>query len=104
MKELNNVEIELDEEIDSIDLSYRTNGIDRILHVINYTGAMTRPIEKVFSFRDLKVRINDSSINQVYDTKREIYLKVSHLDGYTEITLPEVREYEVYVIKAYTEN
>lgn len=90
--------IEILNEIDSIDISYRSNGRENILHVINYTGAMTRPIEKVVTLKDVKIRIFNSKVKKVYDSKREIYLTVNECENYVEVVLPELKEYELYVL------
>lgn len=91
--------IEIPDTVDSIDISYRSNGSEDSLHVINYTGAMTRPIERILPLTDVKVQIYDTSIEKVYDTKRERDLVVIKKDKYVEVILPELREYEVYVLK-----
>lgn len=90
--------IEVQGEVDSIDISLRTNGTVDILHVINYTGAMTRPIEKIITFRDVLVKVYDKNIKSVYDTKREIYLEITDKAGHVEFTMPELKEYEVFVL------
>jgi hypothetical protein len=98
LKSLSAPKIEILNDIDSIDISYRTNGSENILHVINYTGAMTRPIEKIVTLKDVKMRIFNSSTKKVYDSKREIYLEVTECDNYIEVVLPELKEYELYVL------
>ena len=69
-----------------------------ILHVINYTGAMPRPIEKIITFRDVLVKIYYKNIKKVYDTKREIYIETVEKDDHVEFTMPELKEYEVFVL------
>lgn len=90
--------VELSGKIDSIDVSLRSNGKVNILHVINYTGAMTRPVEEIVVLKDIKLKIYDEKIRRVYDTKREKYLEVAQGDGFVEVVLPELREYEVFVL------
>jgi Beta-galactosidase len=90
--------IEIPDEIDSIDISYRSNGKEDILHIINYTGAMTRPIEKVITLKDVKIRMYDKKVKRVYDTKRDIYLAINEYTDYMEVVLPELKEYEIYAL------
>lgn len=99
LRYLNEPQLQILDEIDSIDISYRSNGKENILHVINYTGAMTRPIEKILTLKNVRVRIFDKEINEIFDAKREVYLSLTKFDNYIEVTLPELKEYEVYVLR-----
>jgi len=94
----NGMQVEIPDGPDSIDLVYRGCRDAKILHVINYTGTMTRPIEKVLVLKEIKVRIYDTGIEKIYDTKRETILDIKHFNGYVEFILPEILEYEVYVV------
>ena len=97
---LNDVQIEILNGPSSIDLVYRGWEEKKILHVINYTGEMTRPIEKIIPLMNTHVRIHDTEINKVYDTKREKILDIKRFDKYIEVTLPEIKEYEVYILSS----
>lgn len=90
--------VEVQGEVDSLDISLRSDGSSDILHVINYTGAMTRPIEKIITFRDVLVKVYDKNIKKVYDTKREIYIRALEKDDHVEFIMPELKEYEVFIL------
>jgi hypothetical protein len=87
----------------SIDVVLRTqeNGKRLILHILNLTGEMTRPIERIIPLRDLAVRVEAGpGVKSVSSLMAPRKLEFS-ADGKGTIrfTLPRVEEYEVVVIE-----
>lgn len=93
--------LESHQGIESLHLSLRSQQQRLILHLINYTGSMTRPIEKVVPFHDIAIRLNE--IPQAVTTIRS--LRTSNLlpfqqDGDSiRFVLPQLDEYEVIVVE-----
>lgn len=87
----------------SVELTWRSqeNGRRRMLHVVNFTGEMTRPIGAIVPLRDLKVRFN-AGVNPktVRTLMRPAQLAVRRTpEGAAEVIVPRVDEYEVLVIE-----
>lgn len=74
-----------------------------ILHVINMTGDMGRPIEKIAPLYDVNVilhlDINVAQVRSITDTARYSELKFSQVGNEVKITIPKVDVYEVIVIE-----
>ncbi|MEN6316835.1 MAG: alpha-amylase family protein [Clostridiaceae bacterium] len=71
-----------------------------LIHFVNYTGCMQRPIDKVIPCSDIKVLLkSDKEISEIYTAYSRKKLEYSVCDNYIEFTVPLVNEYELAVIQ-----
>lgn len=71
-----------------------------LVHFVNYTGCMQRPIDKVIPCRDIKVLFKtDKEVSGIYTIYNRRKLEFSVCDNYVEFTVPLVDEYELAVIQ-----
>lgn len=73
-----------------------------LVHLVNFTAEMTRPIESVIRLSDIGIRIRDLPspvIAKALRLGRE--LKTTERDGGRVIELPELGEYEVICLEPY---
>jgi hypothetical protein len=104
-----NILTEYNESCFSVENAYETvevemrvqNGCNRaLIHFVNYTGCMQRPIDKVIPCNDIKVRFKtDKEVSGVYTVYDKKKLEYSVCDDYVEFTVPSVDEYELAVIQ-----
>ncbi len=74
----------------------RAQGNNRTLvHLVNFTGAMTRPIRSIVPLSNVKIRL-ESPFAKAYTLMRRQTLAVRN----NEVTLPRLDEYEVVVFEA----
>lgn len=106
---IKNILTEYNESCFAVENAYETvevemrvqNGRNKaLIHFVNYTGCMQRPIDKVIPCNDIKVVFKTykevSGVYTVYDKKK---LEYSVCDDYVEFTVPSVDEYELAVIQ-----
>jgi hypothetical protein len=100
-RKLSSTKIELDTklEIESIHISLRKQEGRLILHLINYTGSMTRPIQNVIPLENVKISIHESSITQVKCLSNNQLLNFESKDGKTTFMLPQLSIYEVIALE-----
>ncbi|WJH32611.1 beta-galactosidase trimerization domain-containing protein [Paenibacillus sp. CC-CFT747] len=93
------VEVEFEAELESVQLSLRHKDESLILHLINYTGSMTRPLTGILRQRDVAIRIKDIPEGEwaASALRSGEALPVTRLDGGLAVRLPELDEYEVIV-------
>jgi hypothetical protein len=72
-----------------------------LLHLINYTGEMTRPIQKVLPLTNVQVTLNGMARpSRIYSLFKPANLPMETLPGgKTRFVLPQLDEYEVVVIE-----
>jgi len=83
-----------------LEVILREQGKRKILHLVNYQAGPTRPFEKVTIITDLKIKIPLSwNVTKANSNKldKELYSKTSNF--FTELTLPELREYDILVLE-----
>lgn len=87
---------------ESVEIEMRVqNDCNRALvHFVNYTGCMQRPIDRVIPCRDIKVFLKtDKEVSSVYTIYNREKLEFIVQDNYVEFTVPFVNEYELAVIQ-----
>jgi len=71
-----------------------------LLHVINWSTRIKRPVDTVVPVRDLKIKIKlkekPKSVKTLWSKKQ---LKFKKAGAFIEFTIPEIKNYEVVVIK-----
>jgi len=71
-----------------------------LIHFVNYTGCMQRPIDKIIPCRDIKVLLKtDKEVSGIYSVYNRKKLEYSVCDNYVEFTVPSVDEYELVVVQ-----
>lgn len=92
-------EIFIDDSLTSLDLNVRKKGNKYIIHLINYTSYSGRPISNVVALENinLSLHIGSDRINTVRSLKNEDNVKFDYKDGYLNITVPKIQEYEILV-------
>jgi hypothetical protein len=85
----------------TIDIVVRNHGENRyVVHVINMTGEMIRPIERIIPVRNVKISVNvNKSLSKVKWINNNLELSVDIKDGKVEFTIPEIGEYELFSIE-----
>lgn len=79
----------------SVEVVVRAQGDNRTLvHLVNFTGDMTRPIRSVVPLSNVKIRLERPSA-KAYTLVRQQTLAVQN----NEVTLPQLDEYEVVVFE-----
>jgi hypothetical protein len=73
----------------------------KLLHLVNFTGEMTRPIQRVVALRDLRITLAASEhMVKAHTLVRPVDLQLRRLEGgRTQVTLPRLEEYEVVVFE-----
>jgi hypothetical protein len=95
--------VALGEAPSSIEVVLRSqeNGKRWLLHLVNFTGEMTRPIRKIVPLRDIRVRLAPEAAPKNARTLRggaALALKRGAA-GEVEFVIPKLDEYEVVVIE-----
>ncbi|MCQ6267945.1 beta-galactosidase trimerization domain-containing protein [Fictibacillus sp. WQ 8-8] len=82
---------------ESIHVSLRNQGENRILiHVINYTASMTRPITEVLPLPDLTINIRlPKEVDSITFLRSKKSADFVQHGGWARIQLPTIKEYEV---------
>ncbi len=87
----------------SLEVTHRRkrDGSADLVHLINYTGGMTRPIERVLPLRDLELTVRAiGRVSEVRSLATGRRLKpVAAGRGALSVRVPELREYDVIVLK-----
>ncbi len=72
----------------------------RLIHLINFTAEMTRPIKKVVTLRDIKVIIHDlQEIKRIRALWLNRELPLKKVNGKVEVKVPILYEYEVLSVE-----
>lgn len=73
---------------------------DRLLiHFVNATGDMQRPIAEIIPIRDVRVRVQCSSPSRIRALRAALDLPFTYANGHAEFTLAELGVYELVVIQ-----
>ncbi len=87
----------------SVEVVWRSQeqGKRKLLHLVNFTGEMTRPITKILSLRNIRITLaGDGDVKSAYTLVRRQTLPVTRdSQGRVQVTLPEADEYEVVVFE-----
>jgi hypothetical protein len=95
------VHITMETELESLHISLRQQPRRLILHLINYTGSMTRPIAQVMPLRNLHVQISEvnNPVQKVHCLRLNQAVPFEQDGERISFTVPEVWEYEVVAIE-----
>jgi hypothetical protein len=81
-------------------LRYQPSTDKYILHAINMTGEMVRPIKKIIPIKDVKVTIKiNKKVSSVKSVSSAEPVEYVQKDDLLELSIPIVNEYEVIVIE-----
>ena len=84
----------------SVEVVLRSQPNRKLLHLINFTGEMTRPIERVLPLRDVRVVLADATnVKRVYTLAGRKELARRQAGSAVAFTIPLIEEYEVVVIE-----
>jgi hypothetical protein len=89
-------EVQLDSAPASLELVVRSqdNGRRLLIHLVNFTGEMTRPIRRVIPVENLRIRLP-----RAYASARTLVAGREVAVRGDELTVPKVSEYEVVVVE-----
>jgi hypothetical protein len=85
----------------SVEVVWRSQPGRNLLHLVNFTGEMTRPITRILPLRDVRVALpGGASVSKAYTlvTPRTLPLEKDS-SGRLSVTLPSAGEYEVLVFE-----
>jgi hypothetical protein len=89
-------EVQLGDAPGSLELVVRSqdNGRRLLIHLVNFTGEMTRPIRRVIPVENLHIRLP-----RRYARARTLVAGAEVAVRGAELTVPKVNEYEVVVVE-----
>jgi len=70
-----------------------------LIHLVNNTGDMQRPMQEIIPIRDVRVRLSAGRVERVRTLWGGCDLEFSRLDGGIEFTVPELGLYELIVVE-----
>jgi hypothetical protein len=95
--------IEVEGAPTSVEVVLRTQSQGKrwLVHLVNYTGGMTRPIQQITPLHDVQINLPASPAFQraftLYHPQPLAIKKDAH--GRQHVTLPKLEEYEVVVLE-----
>lgn len=85
---------------ESVEMVLREQGSRNILHLINLTGEMTRPIYRIIPINDIQLKINlGKTIKSVSTLSGKQSIPFKSLDASCEFILPHLEQYEGIIIE-----
>jgi len=88
--------VELLNAPESVEFTVRRSSRGRlIVHLVNYSGGMNRPINKIIPLRDIRLKVNIS----VSSVKALVRGEALAVDADGIIVLPEIKEFEVILME-----
>lgn len=84
----------------TVEVELRKQDLGRVLiHLVNHTGDMQRPISEIIPLKDIKIRLKQDNVKRVYTLKSRIDLPFTVKDGVMETSLSDLGLYEVVVVE-----
>ena len=83
-------------------LNYQKKENRYLLHLVNYTGEMARPVNHLLPVKEIKVSLHKRTfpkIKEVTTLKKRQRLSFKEKNDTFEFTIPELANYEVIVIQ-----
>ncbi len=72
----------------------------KLIHLVNFTGCMRRPIDEVIPCRNITLHLKTGSgIKRIHTLFNKQDLRFRGVNGGVEFTIPEVKEYELAVVE-----
>lgn len=94
------VECRFESAVESVHLSMRRKGDAVLIHLINYTGSMSRPIDAVLPLRNIEIKLK-ADVNRIYSIRSLRSggnLAGVMKDGMITFVLPILNEYDVIAV------
>ena len=70
-----------------------------LIHLVNNTGDMQRPISEIIPIRDVRIRLRRTDVIGARAMRADVELHVTSVPDGTEFTLPELGVYELIVVR-----
>lgn len=84
----------------SVEVVLRRQNNRYFLHVINITGEMERPIDRLIPIKDVDFRLNlDTEVSSVKTVSGKSAANIKKTENGMEFTLPEITDYEIVIIE-----
>ncbi len=93
--------VKLENAAQSVEVVLRSQPGRKLLHLVNFTGEMTRPIQRVLPLRDVRIELRaEAAPRRVRALASGVVLPFHRASsGWIGFTLPRLQEYEVIVIE-----
>jgi len=75
------------------------DGKQLLIHLVNNSGDMQRPISQIIPIRDVRVRATCDCPTRVRALRADVDLPFTYTDGAVEFTVPELGVYELVVVE-----
>jgi hypothetical protein len=85
--------VTLENAPESVELVVRSQGSRLLVHLMNFTGEMTRPIRRILPLDNVRVKVN-RPVKRAFTLVKQSSLPVGQV-----LTIPRLEEYEVLVIE-----
>ena len=82
-----------------VELRRSADGSRLLVHLVNNTGDMQRPITEMIPIRDVRVRLKCASPTSVRALRAGVDLPFTYSNGQAEFTLAELEVYELVVVE-----
>jgi hypothetical protein len=82
-----------------VELRHSADGSQLLIHFVNNTGDMQRPIAEIIPIRDVRVRLRCAAPKRVRALRAGVDLAFAYDDGQVEFVLPELGVYELVVVE-----
>lgn len=70
-----------------------------LIHLVNNTGDMQRPVSEIIPIRDVRIRLRGSGFSSATALRTGVELDVTFVPDGIEFTLPEIGVYELVVVR-----
>lgn len=81
-----------------VEMRRNYNGEKLIIHLVNNTGDMQRPITEIIPLQNVRIRLRSNAVKKVRAIRSEIDLSFNYQDNQVEFVLPELGLYELIVV------
>ena len=83
----------------TVEIELRRQGSRLLIHLVNNTGDMQRPMSEIIPLRDIRINLRTDRVNRVYALWNRADLEFSQEEGLFALTLPHLGLYEVIVLE-----
>jgi hypothetical protein len=83
----------------SVEVTLRKKGNTLIVHLINFSSGLKRPIESIIPVKNIKLKIPGRQASKVTCLISRVQPDWQIRDDFLEITVPEVQEYEIIAVE-----
>ncbi len=82
-----------------VELRRQTEPRRLLIHLVNNTGDMQRPVQEIIPVREVRIRLRADNVNRVRALRAALDLEFSRADRTIEFILPEIRLYELVIVE-----